>query len=205
MQIAEAFAALKTGKSKLSLQDQGFADSLLMQAEQKGLSQRQLYWVEKLAERTLKPAPEKVAVGAFDGVIALFDKAAAKLKYPKVRLQLPSGEPIALSRAKDGSVNVTDGKPYGQNQWYGKVSPSGAWTVSNAGKQMQDVLQPVLMQLAAQPAQTAAAYGKMTGNCCFCVSPLTDPRSVEVGYGPVCAKNWGLPWGKEAHPSLFCD
>jgi len=25
---------------------------------------------------------------------------------------------------------------------------------------------------------------------------LTDPRSVSMGYGPVCAENYGLPWGE---------
>lgn len=29
--------------------------------------------------------------------------------------------------------------------------------------------------------------------CSFCGLALTDEGSVEVGYGPVCAKRWGLP------------
>ncbi|WP_366929024.1 DUF6011 domain-containing protein [Mesorhizobium sp.] len=24
---------------------------------------------------------------------------------------------------------------------------------------------------------------------------MTDHRSIDVGYGPVCAKRWGLAWG----------
>lgn len=49
--------------------------------------------------------------------------------------------------------------------------------------------------LAADPAQFAAAFGKSTGSCSFCGRGLTDERSVEVGYGPVCADHNGLPWG----------
>jgi hypothetical protein len=52
-------------------------------------------------------------------------------------------------------------------------------------------------ELAQHPAETAAKNGKLTGNCCFCTSALTDKRSTEVGYGPTCAANYGLPWGSK--------
>jgi len=47
-------------------------------------------------------------------------------------------------------------------------------------------------------AEQAAAFGKQYGNCVFCARDLTDDaegRSVQVGYGPVCARKHGLPWG----------
>ena len=45
----------------------------------------------------------------------------------------------------------------------------------------------------------ARSHGHRTGYCCFCGQLLTDEeRSVAFGYGPVCAKHWGLPWGKIA-------
>ena len=53
-----------------------------------------------------------------------------------------------------------------------------------------------LKAFAKDPATFAAQYGKHTGKCCFCDIRLTDDRdgsSVEVGYGPVCAKKWNLP------------
>jgi hypothetical protein len=52
-----------------------------------------------------------------------------------------------------------------------------------------------LASLAADPAAACSAYGHLTGACCFCRLPLTDARSVAVGYGPICAGNFGLPWG----------
>ena len=45
------------------------------------------------------------------------------------------------------------------------------------------------------PVGIAAAYGRRTGNCCFCARRLTDERSVTVGYGPICANKFNLPWG----------
>lgn len=50
----------------------------------------------------------------------------------------------------------------------------------------------------AATAAEAAQLGWTTHHCCFCGIELTDEganRSVEVGYGPVCAENNGLPWG----------
>lgn len=47
-------------------------------------------------------------------------------------------------------------------------------------------------------ADEAAALGHLTDHCCFCGLTLTDDgegRSVEVGYGPVCARKHNLPWG----------
>lgn len=44
-------------------------------------------------------------------------------------------------------------------------------------------------------AEKAAAFGKMYGVCVFCGLTLTHEASIEVGYGPVCAENHGLPWG----------
>lgn len=44
-------------------------------------------------------------------------------------------------------------------------------------------------------AAEAAAFGATTGVCIACAKQLTDGRSTEVGYGPVCAKKYGWPWG----------
>ena len=44
-------------------------------------------------------------------------------------------------------------------------------------------------------AAKAAEFGKTYGSCVNCSKLLTDDRSVEVGYGPVCAANNGWPWG----------
>jgi hypothetical protein len=44
-------------------------------------------------------------------------------------------------------------------------------------------------------AEQASNIGHLTSHCCFCSLELTDGRSIDVGYGPVCAANQGLPWG----------
>lgn len=64
--------------------------------------------------------------------------------------------------------------------------------------QYRDVLpleQEFLERMAADPIGFMAECSRNMGQCCYCGLPLEDDRSKTVGYGPVCANKWGLPWG----------
>ena len=65
----------------------------------------------------------------FSGVTALFEKAKKHLRFPKNAVQLEDGSPIELGLAElskaPGTVTVTDGSPYGANEWYGRVTSAG--------------------------------------------------------------------------------
>jgi hypothetical protein len=61
----------------------------------------------------------------------------------------------------------------------------------------------VLTKLAKDPVGFAGSYGAATGRCCFCNKPLKTEESTAVGYGPVCADRFGLPWGKGAAAPLL--
>jgi hypothetical protein len=212
----EAAIALHSVINNLSERDASFAHSLLDSLDRHGdLSQNQWFWVVKLTQRAngedRATAPRGIQVGDFAGVIALFQRAvAAKLKHPKIKLQLADGAPVALAVAGSaskapGTINVTDGRPFGRNVWFGRVHPDGRWEPSQqveAGRQAE--VTALLQQLAANPAEVAALYGRRTGSCCFCARELTDARSVSVGYGPICADKFGLPWG-ESKVALTCE
>lgn len=138
----------------------------------------------------------------YANITAFLTRAKASgLRYPKVRLTA-GGRPLVLSLAGErarypGSVNMTDGRPYGDNLWYGRIvggEPSFSFSATPEVKR-------VIEALASNPAATIAAYGKRVGVCACCGRELTDARSVSVGYGPVCAANWGLPWG-EVDPAV---
>lgn len=201
--MTEDLKRLADNLSRLPARDQDFARSLVQQGTngRRPLSEKQLRWVKTLADRATgtEATPN---LGDFRGVLALFDAARAHLKHPKIRLQLPDGTPLVLSVAgaaskMTGTVNVTDGGRFGANVWYGRVTGRGDWQPSSHGLNRNDVT-ATLRALARDPAGTAAAYGRMTGACCFCGLTLTDARSTEVGYGPVCAKHYNLPWGATA-------
>ena len=53
--------------------------------------------------------------------------------------------------------------------------------------------------VAEDPEAAAVENGMLTGNCCFCAAGLHDNRSTAVGYGPICAKRYKLPWSQEVY------
>lgn len=117
-----------------------------------------------------------------------------------------AGHPVLLSVAGGkskytGQIMVSDGGPYGDNVWYGRIDRDGKWTLPFNVPEHIDAIRTLLQEMAERPEETAAQYGKLHGSCCFCSNPLSDERSTEVGYGPTCAKNFGLKWGqtKKAH------
>jgi hypothetical protein len=148
--------------------------------------------------RQSSPAMETTAVPTYQGVFALFEYAIAHtLKYPKIRLQTSNGQPVCLSRAGNkskytGQIMVTDGKPFGANTFYGRVTLDGEFQTYHINSQVITLL----ARLSINPAEVASEYGRLTGNCSFCDMPLCDARSTAVGYGPICAKHFGLPWGE---------
>lgn len=204
MSQVEAIKALSEVLPNVPTARKEFAESLLGQYHAKGnLSSKQWYWVGKLYEMATgtEEKPEQIEVGSdFTGVVALFAKGAEKLKYPAIILKTPSGQEVILTRAGDNSKNP--GYVYVKLEhvgYAGKVSKDGKFYPTDAVTEaLKAEVVDLLTKLAADPAGTAAAYGKLTGCCCFCAKTLDNPKSLAVGYGPTCAKNYGLPYGVAA-------
>ena len=137
--------------------------------------------------------------GARHSTLGACEVAKAKrdrgLKYPKLRVLDSDGSSelvlgLTGNRSKvPGSVTVKrDG------EYLGLVRPTGeAFGAWDAPELFDAKLIVHLVQLAENPAIAAKEYAGLVGACSFCGSTITDEGSVEVGYGPVCAKNWGLP------------
>jgi hypothetical protein len=120
------------------------------------------------------------------------------LKSPKLRVLDPAGVSelritITKSGAAPGSLAVTL-----SGEYIGAVRPDGTPTMHLTG----ELWIAHLLKVAADPARAAREYAALMGCCSFCGLPLTDAGSVRVGYGPICAGNWGLPWQREGVPVL---
>lgn len=142
-----------------------------------------------------RPVVEPVTANA--APIAAFIQAAKDrgLKFPKARFLAPDGRSeMRLSVAGDkatvpGSIQVVVA-----GEWIGRIEPTG----KVVGRQLAGnaAVLETLNVIAQNPAAAAAAYGRMMGRCSFCDARLTDDRtgsSVEYGYGPICARRYGLP------------
>lgn len=193
--------SLKEVAGGLAPRDKVFAESMLDQYDEKEkLSPKQWVWVVRLAKRghdPLPPMPE-VKVGSLKKLYSLFENAKQHLSWPKIRL-LAGEQNVCLSvagpRSKySGKVMVTDGEPFGINQWWGAIDSQGKWQQPNKGVPASVV--SIIKLMSKDPEGTASSHGTLTGNCCFCRRALKDERSTDVGYGPKCAKNFGLAWGR---------
>lgn len=165
---------------------------------QQAYAEKLIGWAQPRQHRAA--VPSAVLGGAVKRVFELFAKAkAAGLKFPKVRLEAADGQKVVLSQAGarsryQGDVMITDGGSFGENKFFGRIDPAGNL---DARREMTGPVRKLIDDLAADPAGVASIYGRKTGRCCFCGLGLTDGRSVAVGYGPVCAEKFDLPWGEE--------
>lgn len=130
------------------------------------------------------------------GIVQLIDKAREHLKFPKIRLATSCGQTIVISVAGaksrlPGAVNVTTDGSFYDREYLARINTDG--TLDRRAACGQDVV-ALLERFAADPAAIAAEFGRLMGYCSFCNTRLDDERSTSVGYGPVCAKNYGLPY-----------
>lgn len=172
------------------------------------------YWMAKHVQDHRNTTPANANMIAFLGDSFLF-AIGMGLTRPKIRIHYRDKR-FKIYLSKRGTIcfysgNVRPGthEPDGNEEYMGCLIEERflAGSVSSMNYQdryrhaggkrpIQPVEQELLDKLAADPVGFLAQVGKDMDGCCFCNSALTDPRSKEVGYGPVCAANWGLPWGK---------
>jgi len=146
--------------------------------------------------------PSVIPDATLDGssIAAFLTAATVHLKAPKARFLAPDGKSeLRLTLAKPGSkvpgalfVRIND-------VFIGSILTDN--TVRGALKTNTRLL-TLLGDIAANPAAAAKSYGALMGRCSFCNLPLTDAGSVAVGYGPICAKHYGLPHTALGTPTL---
>lgn len=141
-------------------------------------------------------APLKADVKVDIAKLVIFLNAATErgLKNPKVRALDHNQSELRLKLAGEkskyqGAIVVERGATW-PREFLGMLLPNGETTHSI---ETSLPLVNALAVIAQDPAAAAKRYAVLMGRCCFCDLPLTDDGSVEVGYGPICAKRFGLP------------
>lgn len=154
------------------------------------------YIIEAYRRTLPQPGAAQLNKSGLTRIFQMFETAKPALKHPTIRLADQGGSRMVMSLAGDASKNkgaiyVKGDRASGGN-YYGKITPEGRFFRA-AGCPVS--VEPKLVAFAADPETVAANYGKLTGCCCFCGRSLSDDRSTDVGYGPVCAAKFGLNWG----------
>lgn len=146
-----------------------------------------------------KAAPAQVAVENIGKVVDFIYAAREHLRKPALLVWVRERSlrlAIAPSGPNVGCINVTSEDCI---DWYGRIHKGGTFEANRRmGQETATAIATALTALANDPAQAAREYGHLTGRCCFCGDFLSTPESTALGYGPVCARKWGLAHGKRA-------
>lgn len=209
--LAEAYHALAAHERERAAEGKvssAFVLDLMAAARARQLSAVQVAWVHLLASEATGHRPRaatKVSDLNLLPIVTMLHRAAeAQKQHPAIVLQVPTvidgggGGQLKLSLAGEkarqpNTVNLTDGLPYGESKFYGRIHLDGS---VEKGRSWTPAIEDLLRRLAADPLHVAAQHGCATGVCCFCNRALSTKESRSAGYGPVCAAKFGLDWGQ---------
>lgn len=175
-----------------------FAESLLGAARARKLSPSQAAWLHKLATDIVRPETRTLgaAVANLDvsSLLVLLDRAAAAdKKFPKIQLPAEGGAiEIARNTKRPPVVAVVAGGRWPNREVFAEITPDG---VVHQRSGWTHAIEQLVRVAAANPELVLALHGVATGQCCYCQRALSTAESRTVGYGPVCAEKFGLPWG----------
>lgn len=125
--------------------------------------------------------------GKYQALFAMFQFASTKLKYPKIRFiaSTEHQESVVLYLATRGYIAVkVDGV------YVGKLADANSFRMYSGTTELQCSIE----SFCSNPLESAIVKGQQYGNCCFCGIELTNRASLQMGYGPICADKYGLPW-----------
>lgn len=127
---------------------------------------------------------------------ALVDRARSSgLAQPRIRTQGLELYVTGRMSRYPGSLYVVNGRKRGSGAFWGWIDQQGVWHKRNNPPQPIEARLVGYNEDVERLINDCVAYAKRTGACSFCGSELTDARSVQVGYGPICAQRYGLSWG----------
>lgn len=138
-------------------------------------------------------------------LFALFDKVKLYRKYPSLVIKFPDSM-VRFSMGNDSNVLwVTNGRTRfdPKNILYGRFSRTPY--IENyffASREISNDIKALLVSVCEDPLKYCSIHGQQYKHCCFCNTELTSKASLFAGYGPICADNWGLPWGEIKDESL---
>ena len=134
----------------------------------------------------------------------MFATAGEKIKFPHLLLRHDRDGYaetlkvwIAGARSmQPGSFSVTTTAV--AREWLGRIMQDGTWTPGHSRSAAEyDSVADLLSELIAAPHAFLASQRQVGRRVLLLRDRTHRRRSIEAGYGPTCAKKWGLPWGRK--------
>jgi hypothetical protein len=174
------FDTLSDAKSYLShnVKFNTFVNDLL---SKKNLTVSQESWIHYLATQDLIDSETPVVFGPYKQLVNKMYDAGA-YRATKFQVRLPG---ITLSTVNKGA-NIGCVYVYENNQYVAKITATGD-LIGNVSEDVMNLLEDANDNLL----QLAKIYGHETGTCSICARTLSDPLSIQMGIGPICAKRLG--------------
>ena len=169
------------------------------------------FWLHKLAnEMAAEGGPEPFGE-AMETIACMFLYSIGMgLKRPRIRVAYGDTRyTMYLSKRGTLCMRAAERRVPGQNVWHENYYLGCIYNGRLRADNVPNHCQNFLDRLADEDDLTGflAQCSKDLGACCYCNQGLDHAYSKAVGYGEICAKRWGLPWGKDAHdeksPHIF--
>jgi hypothetical protein len=180
IQFDSSFADVNEAKDYLR-QKMSYNTFAMDLVEKKKVSEKQIAWMHYLATQDLIDSETPVVFGPYKQLVNKMYDAGA-YRATKFQVRLPG---ITLSTVNKGQ-NIGCVYVYENNQYVAKITATGD-LIGNVSEDVMNLLEDANDNLL----QLAKIYGHETGTCSICARTLSDPLSIQMGIGPVCAKRLG--------------
>jgi hypothetical protein len=189
-----------------SVKNSDFAQSLVDQFNQnrKPLSPKQISWVYKFAEdakaqssRVIETPVRKAQVFVNNILSSMAQASANGLKKPQVRLVGPDKLKVKIVYMAAGTnaggcwINISSSDMFGYILG-GQITATGELRIFSREVCDKQVLADYFTAVDNNFEIAVKDYGYLMSSCSICGLPLTDPKSIERGIGPVCAGKYGM-------------
>lgn len=123
-----------------------------------------------------------------------FEQAVLPVPVPTSYAPAPEGYHCLTTAQGPAFYQVKTSKSSGRR--YSMLWDGARWDYEAGRSALRQLSEATLIT-----AEQAKMFGDEYHSCIFCHQTLTDQRSIDAGYGPVCAANHSLPWGEVTFPT----
>ena len=177
IQFDSSFADVNEAKDYLR-QKMSYNTFAMNLVAKKKASEKQIAWMHYLATQDVIDAQTPVEFGPYKQLVNKMYDAGA-YRATKFQVRLPG---ITLSTVNKGA-NIGCVYVYENNNYVAKITSTGD-LIGNVSEDVKNLLEDANDNLL----QLAKIYGHETGTCSICARTLSDPLSIQMGIGPICAK-----------------